>query len=80
MSMPWVPRSLSRTQPPVKRKTRASSSGLYLLISCAALTRSLLTGVSLGEGARVCGLVGGAGIVIALYLFRAWVGRERMWW
>lgn len=76
MSTLRIPRSLSRTQPPVKRKTRRSSSGLSLSISCAASTRSLRTAASSGERARVCGAVGIVGVVIVLYLFEALVGGE----
>jgi len=76
MSTLRVPRSLSRTQPPVKRKTRRSSSGLSLSISCAASIRSLHTAASSGERARVREVVGVVGVVIVLYLFEALVGER----
>ena len=53
MSALWSPRSLSRTQPPLKRKTKRSSSDFSLSISCAASTKRLRRTASSGERVRV---------------------------
>jgi len=53
MSALWSPRSLSRTQPPVKRKTKRSSWHFSLSISCAASTKILRRTASLDERVRV---------------------------
>jgi len=74
MSALGSPRSLSRTQPPVNRKTKWSPSGLPLSISCATSARILLISASSCVRVKVGGVVRTAGNSIVLYFFEMVVG------